>query len=77
MSLSFARGKRCKLCAAPQAVLTASNAAIGGPGTAAAMASSRGWTAQVTPAMLVGTLGYAVGTPLGLAVGLALKSWTG
>lgn len=41
-----------------QAVLTASNAAIGGPGTAAAMASSRGWTAQVTPAMLVGTLGY-------------------
>lgn len=37
------------------------------------MASSRGWASQVTPAMLVGTLGYAVGTPLGLAVGAILK----
>ncbi|CAK0763327.1 hypothetical protein CVIRNUC_003046 [Coccomyxa viridis] len=63
-----------KLAGIPmQALLTASNAAIGGPGTAAAMASSRGWTSQVTPALLTGSLGYSVGTPIGLAVGAFLQ----
>ena len=69
--------KNCVLISSVQALLTASNAAIGGPGTAAAMASSRGWTAYVTPAMCVGTLGYAVGTPIGLGVGFILKQMTG
>ena len=42
-----------------------SNAAVGGPATAAAMAAARGWTRAVQPAVLTGTLGYVVGTPLG------------
>jgi hypothetical protein len=56
-----------------QALLTASNAAIGGPGTAAAMASSRDWPEQITPALLTGSLGYTIGTPIGLAVGALLQ----
>ena len=57
------------------AVLTASNACVGGPATAAAMASARGWAAAVQPAIVVGTVGYVVGTPIGCLVGNALKSW--
>ena len=57
------------------AVLTASNACVGGPATAAAMASTRGWAAAVQPAIVVGTVGYAVGTPIGCLVGNVLKSW--
>ena len=57
------------------AVLTASNACVGGPATAAAMASARGWAAAVQPAIVVGTVGYAVGTPIGCLVGNVLKSW--
>lgn len=56
------------------AVLTASNANVGGPATAAAMAAARGWSAAVQPAVVTGTLGYVVGTPLGCAVGQALRS---
>ena len=36
------------------AVLIASNACVGGPATAAAMASARGWTAGVQPAIVAG-----------------------
>jgi len=57
------------------AVLTASNACVGGPATAAAMASARGWAAAVQPAIVVGTVGYVVGTPIGCLVGNVLKSW--
>jgi uncharacterized membrane protein len=46
--------------------LTASNANIGGPATACALAVGCGWAGLVTPALLVGNLGYAVATPLGL-----------
>ncbi|KAA6425464.1 MAG: hypothetical protein FRX49_04362 [Trebouxia sp. A1-2] len=51
-----------------QVVLTASNANVGGPATAAAMAASRGWPHMVRPAMLTGSLGYAVGNGIGCAV---------
>ena len=57
------------------AVLTASNACVGGPATAAAMASARGWAAAVQPAIVVGIVGYVVGTPIGCLVGNVLKSW--
>jgi uncharacterized membrane protein len=50
-------------------IVVASNANMGGPTTAAAMASARHWTALVTPAILCGTLGYAVATFIGAAVG--------
>jgi len=52
--------------------LIASNANMGGPTTAAAMAVARRWPALVTPAILVGTLGYAVATFIGVAVGRVL-----
>ena len=40
-----------------------------GPTTAAAMAISQGWIKLVGPIMLVGTLGYVVGTYFGTIVG--------
>ena len=43
-----------------------SNSNIGGPTTATAMAISKGWTKYVAPVMLVGTLGYVIGTYAGL-----------
>lgn len=49
--------------------ILASNACIGGPTTAAAMAISKGWVKLVGPIMLVGTLGYVVGTYFGTFVG--------
>ena len=56
------------------ATLTASNACVGGPATAAAAAAARGWGAAVQPAVLAGTVGYVVGTPLACLVATALKS---
>ena len=49
--------------------LTGSNACILGPATAAGLAAAQGWKSLVTPGILVGTLGYAIGTFIG--VGLA------
>lgn len=49
-------------------LLTASNAAILGATTAPAMAAARGWNDQVTPGVLVGVLGYALGTFIGTAI---------
>ncbi|HWB05408.1 MAG TPA: DUF819 family protein [Verrucomicrobiales bacterium] len=49
-------------------VVLASNASVGGPPTAAAMAMSKGWSRLVLPALLAGLYGYSVGTPLGLMV---------
>ena len=48
--------------------MLASNASVGGPPTAAAMAISKGWSRLVLPGLLAGLYGYAVGTPLGLLV---------
>jgi uncharacterized membrane protein len=44
----------------------ASNANIGGPSTAAAMAVAKGYEDLVVPGILVGLWGYIIGTPLGL-----------
>lgn len=49
-------------------IILASNANIGGPTTAAAMAISQGWTKLIGPSMLIGTFGYAIGTYLGIII---------
>ena len=46
-------------------LLTASNAAVLGATTAPAMAAAKGWHDQVTPGVLVGVLGYSLGTLIG------------
>jgi len=43
-------------------LITASNAAVLGATTAPALAAARGWHDLVTPGVLVGVLGYALGT---------------
>jgi uncharacterized membrane protein len=49
-------------------LVTASNAAVLGATTAPALAAARGWHDLVTPGVLVGVLGYALGTFAGTAV---------
>lgn len=49
-------------------LLTASNAAVLGATTAPAMAAAKGWKDQITPGVLVGVLGYALGTLIGSAL---------
>ncbi len=67
----LAAGRLLKLDLAE--IVIASNANMGGPTTAAAMAVARRWQALVIPAILCGTLGYAVATFIGVAVGHWLK----
>ena len=53
-------------------IILASNANIGGLTTAVAMAISKRWTKLVGPIMLIGTLGYVIGTYFGIIVGSLL-----
>ncbi|GKY99741.1 hypothetical protein MPSEU_000928000 [Mayamaea pseudoterrestris] len=50
----------------------ASNACVGGPTTAAAMATAKEWKALILPALWIGILGYAIATALALAMGPVL-----
>ena len=52
-------------------LIVASNAAVLGATTAPALAAAKGWQHLVTPGVLVGVLGYALGT----LVGTALYQW--
>eukprot|EP00466_Bigelowiella_natans_P017189 jgi/Bigna1/90550/estExt_fgenesh1_pg.C_730027 len=55
-------------------LLVASNANIGNAATASTFASARGWRELAVPALLVGTLGNAVGTFAGLCLGRIFHS---
>ncbi len=55
----------------------ASQAAIGGPSSALAVAVAREWKHLVLPGVIVGLLGYAVGNYLGLAVAGVARSLFG
>lgn len=50
-------------------LLLASNANIGGPSTVAGMAAAKGWASQIVPAILTSTMGYAIGTFIGMTLG--------
>ncbi|MBN2639083.1 MAG: DUF819 family protein [Bacteroidales bacterium] len=63
-------GKLLKLDIAE--IVIASNANMGGPTTAAAMAVGRRWKSLVIPAILCGTLGYAIATFIGVGVAYLL-----
>lgn len=49
-------------------IALASNANVGGPTTAAAMATSKRWNALILPALLTGVFGYAIATAVGVAI---------
>lgn len=63
----FGLGRAAKLD--PGTLSVASQAAVGGPSTALAVAVSREWPVLVLPGVAVGLLGYAAGNYLGFAVG--------
>uniref|UniRef100_A0A383V839 DUF819 domain-containing protein n=1 Tax=Tetradesmus obliquus TaxID=3088 RepID=A0A383V839_TETOB len=50
-------------------LLLASNANIGGPSTVAGMAAAKGWPGLLVPAVLVSSLGYGLGSAVGLGLG--------
>lgn len=54
-------------------LVVASNANLGGPTTAAAMAKAKNWDKLVTPSILCGTFGYAIATFIGVALGNLLR----
>lgn len=62
----FTAGKFLKLTL-PE-LITASNACILGPATAAGLAGTKGWKSLVTPGILVGILGYALANFIGIGL---------
>ena len=62
----------CAIIVGMNMICIASNANIGGPTTAAALAIAKGWQAMVVPALLVGTLGYVIGNYYGIFIGTFL-----
>lgn len=54
-------------------LVIASNANMGGPTTAAAMAVARRWDRLILPAILAGTFGYAIATFLGVGIHALLR----
>jgi uncharacterized membrane protein len=55
----------------------ASQANVGGPATAMALATARGYTDRLLPGVAVGLLGYAVGNYIGFAVAVAVRAMLG
>lgn len=57
-----------------ETLIIASNAALGGPTTAAAMAIGKGWNELVLPAILVGVWGYVIASYIGFWLGSFVAS---
>lgn len=55
----------------------ASQANVGGPASAMALATARGYSSRLLPGVAVGLLGYAVGNYLGLAVAAVMRGVIG
>lgn len=68
LAVSLTAGKLLKYDL--EEILLASNANVGGPTTAAAMAIAKGWKDLIGPILVVGTLGYIIGNYVGTALGL-------
>ena len=62
----FGIGKWLKLDLAE--LIMASAVCIGGPASAAAIASAKGWRELLIPGVLAGSLGYAIGSFIGVSV---------
>jgi uncharacterized membrane protein len=58
-------------------VSVATQACVGGPSTAMAIAVARGWPSLVVPGVAVALLGYAVGNYFGLGVAYLVRAWIG
>ena len=69
--LVFAAGKILRVDIGTLCV--ASQASVGGPGSALAVAVAGGWRSLILPGILVGLLGYAVGTYVGMGIAGALR----
>lgn len=66
MLILFAAGRLLKMDLAELSV--ASAVCIGGPSSAAALASAKGWKDLLIPGVLAGSLGYAIGSFIGVGV---------
>lgn len=60
-----------------EVLLVASNANVGGPTTAAAMAIGKGWNSLVLPALLTGVWGYVIANYLGYYIGTYVRALFG
>lgn len=60
-----------------ESTAVASQAAVGGPSSALALAVGRDWKALVLPGVVVGLLGYAVGNYVGLGVAYWMRGVLG
>jgi uncharacterized membrane protein len=66
LALLFGVGRLLKIDLAE--LVMASAVCIGGPSTAAAIASAKGWRSLLIPGVLCGSLGYAIGSFIGVAM---------
>lgn len=74
-TLLYGVGRLARL--SPGTLSVASQAAIGGPTTAMAMAIARRWPGLILPGMAAGLLGYAIGNYLGLGIAYLTRGFVG